>query len=53
VIGTSLHVRIVAAADGVPRVTLARWKPARSHMPRERALRAEARRRQDAVAAAA
>jgi hypothetical protein len=27
VIGTSLHVRIIAAAYGVPRVTLARWKP--------------------------
>lgn len=28
VIGTSLHVRIIAAAYGVPRVSLARWKPA-------------------------
>ena len=27
VVGTSLHVRIVAAAYGVPRVTLTRWKP--------------------------
>jgi hypothetical protein len=27
VIGTSLHVRIVAAAYGVPRLTLSRWKP--------------------------
>ena len=26
-VGTSLHVRIIAAAYGVPRVTLARWKP--------------------------
>ena len=27
VVGTSLHVRIIAAAYGVPRVTLSRWKP--------------------------
>jgi hypothetical protein len=27
VVGTSLHVRIIAAAYGVPRVSLSRWKP--------------------------
>jgi polysaccharide pyruvyl transferase WcaK-like protein len=27
VVGTSLHVRIIAAAYGVPRITLSRWKP--------------------------
>jgi len=27
VIGTSLHVRIIAAAYGVPRISLSRWKP--------------------------
>ena len=29
VVGTSLHVRLIAATDGIPRVTLARWKPTR------------------------